>query len=74
MDGGNRSFEHLIETLKDPNDVWECIITLLSLLDVSKEKEDQIISMNLRKSLAVGVKAKSSSYFKQKAFNVIYEA
>ena len=37
FDSENRRSEDLIETLKDPNDVYECIITLLSSLNVSKE-------------------------------------
>ena len=37
FDSENRKSEDLIETLKDPNDVYECIITLLSSLNVSKE-------------------------------------
>ena len=63
LDSKKRRLEHFAETLKDPNDVSECIITLLYLLNLSKEKIDQVISVVLRKlakkdtetSRAVGV-------------------
>ena len=39
--------EHLIELLKEPNDVCECIIVLLSL-KISTEKKDQVISLSFK--------------------------
>ena len=53
---------YLVETLKDPNDLCECIIALLSLLNINKEKI-KYISMALSNSKkkyrekAAGVKA-----------------
>lgn len=39
--------EHLTELLKEPNDVCECIIVLLSL-KISTEKKDQVISLSFK--------------------------
>lgn len=44
-----RRLGHLIETLNDPNEVCECIIALLTLLNESKEKIEQVVSLVLGK-------------------------
>ena len=44
----SRRLEHKVETLKDPNDVCECIIALNSF-SISKMKIDQVVSMVLSK-------------------------
>ena len=48
MDRENRRLERKEETLKDPNDVFQCTIVLYSPT-ISKEKRDQVISVVLGK-------------------------
>lgn len=57
--------EHLAEALKDPSYVCECIIALLSLLYVSKEKTDQVISV-IQIKLALRRALKSCEQFGSK--------
>ena len=48
LNSENRRLKYIVEILKDPNDVCECVIVLNSF-SVSKKKKDQVISVVLSK-------------------------